>query len=195
MELQHFNVKLLVKDGIDLELLIPVFHSWIQDKVFDERLLDIADYRHVHDGPGVILIGLEGDYSVDNTDGRLGVRYNRKAGLAGSNCDRLKQAARAALGACQRLEAEAGLGGKLLFNGRDLEIFVNDRLLSPNNEATRSAAEPELKNFFDDLFGGAEYSLTFNRDPRRLFTVAAQAFRSFSVSNLLQNLSAEPVSS
>jgi len=102
MELQHVNVKLLVKDpeGIELEPLIPIFHSWIQDKVFEERLLDIADYRHVHHGPGVVLIGHEGDYAVDNTDGRLGVRYNRKNGLEGSNRVRMKQAARAALNAC-----------------------------------------------------------------------------------------------
>jgi hypothetical protein len=194
MELQHLNVKLLVKDGIDLELLIPIFHSWIQDKVFDERLLDIADYRHVHDGPGVILIGLEGDYSVDNADGRLGIRYNRKAGLNGSNRDRLTQATHAALSACQRLEADASLGGKLRFGGQDVAVFVNDRLLAPNNAATRASAEPEFKSFFDNLFGGAEYSLTFNSDARCLFTAAAQAFRPFSVSNLLQNLSAEPVS-
>ena len=31
-------------------------------------------------GPGVMLIGHQADYSVDNTDDRLGVRYNRKAG-------------------------------------------------------------------------------------------------------------------
>src|SRR5450755_3537371 len=190
MELQHVNAKLLVKDseGVDLEALIPVFHSWIQDKVFEDRLLDIADYRHVHDGPGVILIGLEGDYSVDNTDGRLGVRYNRKAGLNGSNRDRLTQATRAALSACQRLEAEASLGGKLRFDGQDVEVFVNDRLLAPNNEATRAAAEPEFKSFFDNLFRGAEYSLAFNSDPRQLFTASAKAANLFSVSNLLQNL-------
>jgi len=193
MELQHFNVKLLVTqaEGVDLELLVPIFHNWIQDKVFDEQLLDIADYRHVHDGPGVILIGLEGDYSVDYTDGRLGVRYNRKAGLEGSNRDRLTQAASAVLSACQRLEAEASLGGKFRFNGQDVEVFVNDRLLAPNIEATRTAVQPEFKNFFDDLFRGAEYSLSFNSDPRRLFTVSVKAAHLFSVSDLLQNLSAD----
>ena len=119
MELQHVNVKLLVKnpEEVDLEPLIPVFHSWIQGQVFEELLLDVADYRHVPAGPGVVLIGHQGNYSVDNTDNRLGVRYNRKAALDGNNQDRLKQAARAALTACQRLEAEPGLGGKLRFNG------------------------------------------------------------------------------
>ncbi len=141
--------------------MIPIFHGWIQDKVFEERLLDIADYRHVHDGPGIILIGLEGDYSVDNTDGRLGVRYNRKAGFEGSNQDRLKQAARAALNACQRLESEPSLGDRLRFDGQNVELFVNDRLLAPNNEATRTAIEAGVSNpSSTDLFGGADYSLS-----------------------------------
>lgn len=193
MELQHVNVKLLVKEpeGFDLEPLIPVFHGWIQDKVFEERLLDIADYRHVQDGPGVILIGLEGDYSVDNADGRLGVRYNRKAVLEGSNQDRLKQAARAALRACQRLEAESSLGGRLRFNGQEVEVFINDRILAPNREETRAALQPDFQSFAEGLFRGAEHSLSspHNGDPRRLFKVSLKASRPFSVADLLGNLS------
>jgi len=190
MELQHVNVKLFLQDtaGLDLEPLIPIFHSWIQDKVFDERLLDIADYRHVPDGPGIILIGLEGDYAVDNAEGRLGVRYNRKAGLNGSNADRLKQAAGAALSACQRLEAEPSLGGKLRFDGQDVEVFINDRLLAPNNESTRAAAEPELQAFFTQLFGDSGYSLAYASDTRRLFSASAKASRSLTAAELLANL-------
>src|SRR5258707_15784535 len=160
MELQHLNGKRLVRnpEEVDLEPLIPVFHGWIQDQVGEGLLLDIADYRHVDAGPGVVLIGHEGNYSVDNTDNRLGVRYNRKAALDGSNQDRLKQAARAALIACQRLEADSRLGGRLRFNGQEIEIFVNDRLLAPNCEATREAAGPDFQTFFQRLFRGREYS-------------------------------------
>ena len=190
MDLQHVNVKLLAKDpgAAGLDPLIPVFHAWIQGQIFEERLLDIADYRHVYHGPGVVLIGLEGDYSVDNTDGRLGIRYNRKAALNGGNRERLRQATRAALTACQRLEAEASLSGKLRFNGRDIGISINDRLLAPNTEDTRAALDPEFRAFFGELFRGAEYSLSFAGDPRRLFAVSARASRSFSVSELLEGL-------
>src|SRR5271169_1997367 len=106
MELQHVNVKLLVKnhEEVDLEPLIPIFHSWIHGKVFQELLLDVADYRHVQAGPGVVLIGHQANYSVDNTDNRLGVRYNRKEIVDGSNQARIIQAARSAMNACQRLE-------------------------------------------------------------------------------------------
>jgi hypothetical protein len=188
IELQHINVKLLVKDpqNVDLNAVMPLFHSWIQGQVFDELLLDVADYSHVPDGPGILLIGHEADYSVDNTDGRLGVRYNRKALVAGTNGDRLVQATQAALEAAQRLEQDL----KLNFKGRDIEIVVNDRLLAANTEETRRAAEPELKAFFGQLFDGAQYSLTYPSEPRRLFGVTVRAEREFSVQDLLTNLSA-----
>ena len=190
MNLQHVNVKLLLKSNgnVDLEALIPVFHGWIQDRVCEELLLDVADYRHVPAGPGVVLIGLQADYAVDNNDDHLGLRYNRKAVLDGNNQDRLRQAARSALTACRRLEADPRLEGKLQFNGQEIEIFVNDRLLAPNTDATRDASEPDLRSFSQKLFGGGEYSLSYNTDPRRLFTAFVKASRPFPAADLLQNL-------
>jgi hypothetical protein len=194
MELQHVNVKLLVNklQDRDLEPLIQVFHSWIQGPGFGEisgeLLLDVADYRQVHEGPGVILIGHEGNYSVDNTGNRPGVRYNRKAAVDGSNQDRLRQAARAALLACQRLEQEPRLEGKLGFNGREIELFFNDRLLVPNHEGTREKVQADLTTFFQKLFHGGEYSLSYGQDPRELFGVSVKSARTFPVAALLTNL-------
>jgi hypothetical protein len=190
MQLQHVNVKLLVQnpEEVDLEPLIPVFHSWIQGQVAEELLLDVADYRHVYEGPGVVLIGHEGNYSVDNTDNRLGVRYNRKAALDGNNQDRLKQAARAALTACQRLEAEPRLGGRLRFNGQEIEVFLNDRLVAPNRDTTSEAVHPDFQIFCQKLFRGREYSLSYGSDPRKLFAVSVKAAQPFSVADLLENL-------
>ena len=190
MELQHVNVKLIVQNpkNIDLEPLIPVFHSWIQEQSNGELLLDVADYRHVDAGPGIVLIGHEGNYSVDNTDNRLGVRYNRKAELSGSNQDRFEQAARAALSACRRLEAEPRLDGQLRFNGQEIDIFINDRLLAPNNDETREAVASDLRVFSKKLFGGEEYSVSYQHDPRKLFTASLKAGKPISVTDLLQRL-------
>jgi hypothetical protein len=190
MQLQHVNVKLRLESAgeVDLAPLIPVFHSWIQEQVFGDLLLDVADYRHVPAGPGVVVIGHDGDYSVDNTDDRLGVRYNRKAPLDGSNQDRLRQAARAALTACARLEAEPRLQGRFRFGGREIELFVNDRLLAPNRHETRSALRSELEAFFQKLLGGVEYSASYENDPRRLFGVSVASSRTFAAAELLANL-------
>ncbi len=190
MELQHLNVKLLIKDPeeVPLEPLIPVFHSWIEEQVFEELLLDVADYRHVPAGPGVVLIGHQANYSVDHTDERLGVRYSRKAVVNGSNQDALYQAMRASLIACQRLETEPRLEGKLQFNGQEIEVSVNDRLLAPNRDATREALHADLANFFDKLFGGGEYTLSYASEPRKLFGVSAKSSLTFSTADLLTNL-------
>jgi len=185
IELQHINVKLLVRDPekVDLEAVVPVFHTWIQGQIFDELLLDVADYSHVPDGPGIVLIGHEADYALDNTDGRLGVRYNRKAPWPGSNRERLAQATRSALNAFQRLEQDFNLH----FNNREIEIIVNDRLLAPNNDETRKAAEPELKAFLDQLFG-TEYLVKYPMEGRRLFGARVELAREVSVQELLVNV-------
>ena len=191
MQLQHVNVKLLLQnpEAADLEALIPVFHTWIENQNGDELLIDVADYTHVPAGPGIVLIGHEGNYSVDNAGNRLGVRYNRKAFLEGSNQDSLAQAARAALTACSRLEAEPRLDGKFRFNGQDIEIFINDRLIAPNNAATREALDTDFHNFFRKLFQGKEYSISYGTDPRSLFTAFVKTAGPFSVAELLETLS------
>ena len=194
INLQHINVRLLLKDsetldhGRDLDPVIPVFHSWIQQQSFDELLLDVADYRHVQAGPGVLLIGHEADYSLDNTDRRLGVRYNRKAVLPGTNQERLLQAALAALTATAKIQEDVRLNGKLYFNGHDIEIFVNDRALAPNTPATRQELQSEFGAFSERLFGGSEFSLVFGGDPRRLLAVSLRASRAFPVDELIENL-------
>ena len=190
VELQHVNVKLLLENPAELNLdaVIPVFHSWIQGQVCEELLLDVTDYRHVHHGPGVVLIGHEADYSIDNTDGRLGIRYNRKAPLDGSNQDRLAQGVRAALAAAERLQQDIRLKGRLNFNGRAVEIFINDRLLAPNEPETRHALESEFESFTRDLFGGVKHTMTFESDQRRLFGATIKAEQPVNVVDFLENL-------
>jgi len=190
VELQHINVKLAFEDPgkIDLGGLIPIFHSWIQDQVCDELLLDVADYRHVPDGPGILLIGHEANYSVDNLEGRLGLRYNRKAVIAGTNQDRLEQAFRSAVRAAQRLEEDAPEGQKLAISGREIEMWINDRLLAPNREETRSTLGSELRKFLDKLLAGNPYTLSLDPDPRRLLTARIASDRKFSVSEFLETL-------
>jgi len=190
MQLQHVNVKLLVRNPEEarLEPLVPVFHSWIENQNGDELLIDVADYSHVPAGPGVVLIGHEGNYSVDNSGNRLGVRYNRKAALDGGNQASLSQAMRAALTACRRLEAEPRLDGKFQFNGQDIEIFVNDRMVAPNTADTQIELNSDFQLFFQKLFGRKEYSFSYGADPRSLFTVHVKVARPVSAAGLLETL-------
>ncbi len=91
--IQHVMVKVFAREPVSIDLgeAIPIFHRWIQDHVCPELLIDVADYRHVPNGPGVMLIGHEANYSLDMTKGRLGLLYNRKQAGGGPRkiCGRL----------------------------------------------------------------------------------------------------------
>ena len=189
MNIQHINVKFFLEnpETVNLADYGPVFNTWIQGQRLEELLIDVADYLHVHHGPGIMLIGHEADYSLDNRAGRLGLLYNRKEQLEGTAQENLAQAVRAALTAAQILEKENGLK----FIGSEVRVIVNDRLLVSNTAETFAAFEPDLQAFFSGLYSGAEYTLAHLNDPRERFTVNVKAESSFDVDTLLKNLSVE----
>ena len=192
MELQHINVKLHLKNSgvADLEPLISVFHDWVKEQSCEEILIDVADYRHVPGGPGIILIGHEADFSLDEGDRHLGVRYNRKAPLPGSDQSRFRQALKAALEACDKLEVDPRLSGKLNLECQDIELFINDRLLAPNDPSTHHLVIPEIQQFYDDLFGKKNYLINHQEDPRKLFSVLVHLFQPINRANLLKKFAA-----
>ena len=189
MNIQHVNVKFYLENAETVKLadFAAVFNSWIQKQRLDELLIDVADYLHVHNGPDIMLIGHEADYSLDNRAGRLGLLYNRKEQVEGTTQAKLAQAVRAALVVALILEKE----NDLKFNGSEAQVIVNDRLLVPNTAETFSSLEPDIRSFFDQLYGGAEYSLSHNDDRRERFTVNVKAGSKFDVDTLLKNLSVE----
>jgi hypothetical protein len=191
MELQHINVKLFLDPAPSLDLweVVPVFHSWIQTQLWEELLIDVADYRHVPAGPGIVLVGHEADYCVDNGENRLGLRYNRKTKVSGTNQDRLCQALKAALMACERLEVDDRLEGQIRFGRSELKVFVNDRLLVPNVQSSYESIEPEINLFFEDLLNGKDFVLSRENNPKNLFGLTVKADRGFEIEELLKKLS------
>ena len=189
MDVQHFNVKFFLEnpETVNLAGYGAVFNSWIQGQRLEELLIDVADYLHVHHGPGIMLIGHEADYSLDNRAGRLGLLYNRKEQLEGTAHEKLGQAVRAALTAAQILEKENGLK----FTGSEVQVIVNDRLLVPNTGETFESLEADLQAFFNRLYNGAEFTLSHLLNPRERFTVNVKTEASFDVDTLLKNLSVE----
>ena len=189
MNIQHVNIKFYIEnpESVNPADYGPVFNNWIQEQRLEELLIDVADYLHVHHGPGIMLIGHEADYSLDNRAGRLGLLYNRKEQLEGTTQQKLAQAARAALTVAEILENE----NRLKFNTRELQLIVNDRLLVPNTAETFASLEPDLRTFFNTLYNGSEYTLAHLNDPRERFTVNVKTESNFDVDTLLKNLSVE----
>src|SRR3989338_10124635 len=126
MDLQRINVKFFLADanGVALTDFIPIFNSWVQAS--DGEYYDIADYSHVHAGPGVLLIAHEANISMDNTGNRLGLLYNRKQPLSGGNIEKLHFVFRTALEFGRRIEEEPPLQGKIKFAGNEFLFLIND---------------------------------------------------------------------
>jgi len=150
------QLKLFTTPGaqpVALEAFIPVFHRWVKDHVLAELVLDVANYAHVPKGPGVVLIGHNSDYFIDESEGRRGLLHNRKRGGVAPEA-RLDDLARRALHAAALLEKEPSLAGKMTFSPKELLVRVNDRLNGPANDEAFAALRPELEVLGRKLFAG-----------------------------------------
>jgi hypothetical protein len=174
--MQHVNIKLFAEQPYPKNIadVIPVFHRWIQTKAIPGLLIDVADYAHVPQGPGVLLIAHEFDVSLDEAGGRLGVLFNRKEAWEGAPLDALRSAYAFASDVARRLEAEPEFAGSLRIRGDQVQVILNDRLLYPNTEETLEAHRGEFDAFFGEVFGGSPYTLERNPDPRARFGLTAR---------------------
>lgn len=136
MDIHRISVKFFLADpaSLDLEQVVPVFHRWIQEHRVEGLLVDVADYRHVIDGPGVLLIGNDADYSLDRGGGRPGLAYARKRAFGGDLPATLRQGFRGALEGCRLLESESSL--RLRFRTDEAKVTFLDRLRAPNRPET-----------------------------------------------------------
>jgi hypothetical protein len=125
------------------------------------------------------------DQASFSLDIRLGLLYNRKEDVPGTNHDRLRQAVRAALLAAGQLEKEQNLK----FSGQEAQVIINDRLIAPNTEETFAELEPELRVLFNQLYGQDNYEFERNSDPRERLTVNIRSSQPFDVQTLLGSLS------
>jgi hypothetical protein len=145
-EIVRIGAKLYAEDpeAIDLEAFIPLFHGWIQERALDGVPIDVADYGHVPDGPGVMLIGHEADRSLDLGEGRPGALYQRKRDFEGTLEDRLAAAIEAADGLADDIEDDPAVAG-VRFGRDEILLRVTDRLNAPNDDATLEALRPALE--------------------------------------------------
>jgi hypothetical protein len=153
-------------------------------------VIDVANYLHVPEGPGVVLIGHGSDYFMDEGEGRLGLLHNRKrAGLAPG--ERLGDLARRTLHAASLLEQDAAFGGKLKFTTGELLFKINDRLAAPNDDATFASVKPELEALADKLYPGAA-TLERAGNAKDLLSVRIKSSATPSLSTLLERAGGPP---
>ncbi|ACY17608.1 hypothetical protein [Haliangium ochraceum] len=158
MDIQQLSVKIFAKsttDGqrFDQSALIPIFHRWIREKRLGPEILliDVADYRHVVDGPGIMIIGHHAHLGLDEGRG-LGLRFLRRRDEPGEVAAKLRDGLRYATLCCEALSGEPTLGGALQFDGGALELRVQSRLHAPQSAATYASFEPTLRAFLAEVY-------------------------------------------
>jgi hypothetical protein len=167
MDLQKLNVKFFVEapDTVPLTDFIDIFHGWIQ--ATDGDYHDVADYSHMQDGPGIVLIANDANVSIDESGGRRGLLYSQKSRLEGSNQEKLRRVLRAALENCRKLEDEPTLRGRLRFAASEAVVWVNDRLIGANSEEEFEEIKKNIDGIAQELFGDAQIGYDRNADPRQ----------------------------
>jgi hypothetical protein len=192
------QLKLFAETGGDLplETFIPVLHRWIKEHLLPEMSIDVANYAHVPDGPGVVLIGDANDYFLDqslaaNTGPQLGLLVSRKRHAPAPD-QRLNDLFRRTVHAAMLLERDAALAGKVSFRTDEWVVRVNDRLAAPNTPETVAALRPEIEAFASQLFTGATVTVTPAGEPRQLVTLRITATPAPALPALLERLGGPP---
>ena len=173
--LQRIALKIFLDEEtvLDPRDVIPVFHRWIQTSAVDGLLIDVADYSHMTSGPSVLLAAHEGYYAIEQSGGRLGIQYARRADQEGELADRLHAAARTLVKAGRLLETDDTLGGRVRFHGDQLECLANDRLRAPNRGETMEAFRPAFERLLGTMGPDDDWSLTQETDERERLSVRA----------------------
>jgi hypothetical protein len=147
--------------------LIPLFHELVREQGLDDLLIDVADYSHVPEGPGLVLVGHDAVISYrDRIGGPAGQRsllYSRRreswravepGSATGVPAARLRAALRSTLAVAALLEQR--LGERMRWDTRSFDVLLNDRLHAPNADAARLAWRPEVEALAARLFPEAQ---------------------------------------
>lgn len=130
---------------------LEVFHRWISERKLNEILVDVADYRHVHQGVQIALIGHQCHYYLEQVDGQLGLSCFRKRDFVDGH-DPLLDTLSRTLFVCEQLERDLGRE-QPLFDTTALEVRIADRRytdhLSLSPEAVGAAATERLKSIYE----------------------------------------------
>ena len=175
MQLQKFGVKLFLNTNKNYESkdFIPVFHSWIQNKAVEDHLLiDVADYSHIHDGPGVMLVAHEGNFSLDQESQQPGIMYMRKTEIAGSFTERFNMVLSIVIKAANRL-SDNNICKQVDFKPNSLRFIANDRLYAENTADTQDFYKLKIQKALNEKYPGRQFEFgdVSDENERLAFTV------------------------
>ena len=137
-------------------------------------MIDVADYDHVPEGPGTVLVSHEANLSTDRA-GRPGLLYVRKRTLSGTTAERFQVVLKAALNAAAVLENHPDLAGKVSFRTDEFLIRIYDRLEAPNTPETFDSVRRELEAVLAEKFAKLRVKLEYVPSALEAFEVRVTA--------------------
>ncbi len=188
------QIKFFLKnpEGVDVGAFMGVFQRWIQQNALEGLLIDVADYRHVFEGPAIILIGHESDYAIESRNGQTGLVYTRKHQLEPDLITQLRTSFRLALFACELLEKDTSFEPRLKFRTDEIEIRFADRLQLPNRPESFDLVKNDLAIVLAELYGNNTARFApVQQDARHIFTIKVQGESAVGISDLFHQTSAE----
>lgn len=187
MDLERFAIKFFTRSEADVDeaSLIDIFHDWIRLKRLNHVMLDVADYRHVPNGPGVMLVTHEVNYAMDRENGEFGLYAQRKRGDEATTQEKLLGLVKSTAQFGSLLESDSRIGGKLKLEGGKFHYIANDRLNAPNTEEAFNTIKPELEAIATQIYPGKSVSVSrLNNDPGARLTAVIEVNEPVEISTL-----------
>ena len=175
-DLQRIDVKVLAEApaGLSLDPFLAIFSRWRKQQ--DESdWIDFADYAHMPNGAGIMLIGKQGSFSVNQDSPGIGLLYSGRKDFGGAFDQRVIEAFRRCLRLTKPLLAEPDYPKQLKLLPGSWEIFINDRLNFPNTDETDRRLRRPIESALNTLFGASNYSLERETDPQRRYAFSVRA--------------------
>ena len=133
-----------------------------------------------------MLVALEADYVLDESDGKPGIRYIRKRAMPAS----LESA-------LALVVAQSAYAGHLIntasssdfFDASTIEIDILDKLAYPDGQTLRHALESAISIVGNQIFGNHEFHVEqIVRDSRRPLKIVLKSSASPSLGEIAQRL-------
>ncbi|AFY40013.1 hypothetical protein Lepto7376_3856 [[Leptolyngbya] sp. PCC 7376] len=184
MHIERFCVKFPAQapDGFDEGSLIGIFQEWIRNEKIGGTLIDVVDYRHVPDGPGMMLVTYEINYMLEHQD-FYGLYVQRRwPEVEGqSHVDGIIDLVKSAAKFGTLLEKDAGVTLK----GNEFHYISNDRLNAPNTEEAFSAVKVDLSEALGKIYGGASFSIErLQNNPKDRLTLVVKVDSPVAIADL-----------
>jgi len=171
-----------------IDSLVPVFHRIIREGSLGELLIDVINYAHIQNGPGLLLIGHASDYAFSLSGERPGLLVRRKRPPP-SHEPYLPGTLRSLLHLAHLLEEEPTLHD-WRFDTREIVACINDRLWTRTRPDASHQLRDTLGGLLTSIYDGPP-ELHSHGQPRERLSVRALAPSALSLDRLLARLDSQ----